>query len=247
MKLTLAEPRYLKDSISVISELVSETRLKINADAVELIAMDPANVAMVVFKLLSSCFTEYSIEKDTEVAINLGNLKQILRRTKSNDMLTLELKDNKLKITLKGNNTRTFYLPTINFEEREQNVPELSFPITINTQSSVLVEAIEDVDIVADSVAFVAEQGKLTIKAEGDLSRADIEMKENDVTKIESKEKNPVTSKYSIEYLKKIVAGGKLADNVTVSFNKDYPLKVDFKEIDKVLLSFILAPRVENE
>jgi hypothetical protein len=33
----------------------------------------------------------------------------------------------------------------------------------------------------------------------------------------------------------------------SVQFNKDYPLKLDFKEVDKVSLSFILAPRVDND
>ena len=100
MRLTLAEPRYLKDSISIISELVDEARFKITPDAVELVAMDPANVAMVIFKLLSSCFTEYEVKEPTEIAINLGNLKQILRRSKPNDMLSIELEENKLKITI---------------------------------------------------------------------------------------------------------------------------------------------------
>ena len=54
MKLTLAEPKYLKDSISIISELVNEASFKITPEAIELVAMDPANVAMVIFKLLSS-------------------------------------------------------------------------------------------------------------------------------------------------------------------------------------------------
>jgi hypothetical protein len=44
-----------------------------------------------------------------------------------------------------------------------------------------------------------------------------------------------------------MIAGSKLADNVTIRFNKDYPLKIEFKEVDKVMLSFILAPRVEND
>ncbi len=95
MKLTLAEPRYLKDSISIISELVNEGTFKITPDAVELVAMDPANVAMVDFKLLSSSFTEYDVKEEIKLSINLGNLKQILRRAKPNDMLSMELDDDK--------------------------------------------------------------------------------------------------------------------------------------------------------
>jgi len=97
MRLTLAEPKYLADSVSIISDLVNEARFKVNKEAIELVAMDPANVAMVIFKLLSSSFTEFDVKKDVEIAINLSNFKQIMRRAKPNDMLTLELDpDNKL-------------------------------------------------------------------------------------------------------------------------------------------------------
>ena len=113
MKLTLAEPKYLKDSISIISELVTEAKFKITPNAMELVAMDPANVAMIIFKLLSSCFTEYDVKKEIDLSIDLNNLKQILRRAGTNDMLTMELDDNMLKVTLKGKNKRTFSLPLI--------------------------------------------------------------------------------------------------------------------------------------
>ncbi len=247
MKLSLAEPKYFKDSVSIISELVNEARFKITKDAVELVAMDPANVAMVIFKLLSSSFTEYDVKEETELAINLGNLKQILRRAKPDDMLNMELADNKLKIQLKGTSTRTFSLPIIELDEKEHKIPDLTFPLSIETSSSILNEVIEDVDIVADSVSFAVEPKKLTVQAEGDLSNAHIEINESDSTKITLEGSEKIKAKYSIEYLKKMIAGSKLADNVTIRFNKDYPLKLEFKEVDKVLLSFILAPRVEND
>ena len=247
MKLSLAEPKYFKDSVSIISELVNEARFKITKDAVELVAMDPANVAMVIFKLLSSSFTDYEVKEDTELAINLGNLKQILRRAKPDDMLKMELADNKLKIQLKGASTRTFSLPIIELEEKEQKIPELQFPMAIEMPSSVLNEAIEDVDIVADSVSFIADPDKLTVQAEGDLCHAKIDIAKGDSAKIDAEGSDKVKSKYSIEYLKKMIAGSKLADNVTLRFSKDYPLKLEYKEVDKVMLYFILAPRVEND
>src|SRR3989338_7352616 len=133
MRLTLAEPKYLKDSISIISELVNEARLKISKDGIELVAMDPANVAMVIFKLLSSAFTEFTLEKEENLAINLNNLKQILRRAKPNDMVSLELDENKLKIQLRSESVRTFSLPIIDLEEKEQRIPQLSFPVLVET------------------------------------------------------------------------------------------------------------------
>lgn len=248
MRLTLAEPGYLKESIAIISDLVNEARFKVSQDAIELVAMDPANVAMVVFKLLSSAFTEYDVKKDTEMAINLGNFKQILRRASPKDMLTLELDaDNRLKIELRSNTTRTFNLPIIELEEKEQKVPDLKFPVTIKTTSSILNEAIADVDVVGESVAFIAEPKKFTLLAEGDLNQAKIEIREDDSTKVDTNSTEKIKAKYSIEYLKKMINGSKLSDEVTIQFNKDYPLKLEYKVIDKVMLSFILAPRVEND
>jgi len=248
MKLTLAEPKYLKESVTIISDLVNEARFKVNKEAIELVAMDPANVAMVIFKLLSSSFTEYDVKKDVEIAINLSNLKQILRRAKPDDMLTLELDpENKLRIILKGNNLRTFNLPIIELDEKEQKIPNLNFPVTIKIASSILNEAIEDVDVVAESVTFMAEPKKFSVIAEGDLSQAKIEIKEGDNVKIKVEGEEKLKAKYSIEYLKKMITGSKLADEVSIYFNKDYPLKLEYKTVDKVMLSFILAPRVEND
>ncbi|MBT5740455.1 proliferating cell nuclear antigen (pcna) [Candidatus Woesearchaeota archaeon] len=247
MKVVLAEPRFFKDSIAIISELVSEVKLKATSDGLEVVAMDPANVAMVIFKLLSSAFTQYEIQGSEEVAINLNSVKQILRRAKADDMLTLETtEDNKFKIELKSNTTRSFSLPTLELEDKEQRVPELTFPISVNMKSSLLADSVEDVSVVAESVTFLGEKEQLSIKAEGDLSKAFIEIKPNDEISINANEEK-CKAKYSLEYLKKMIAGGKLTDTVSLQFNTDYPLKLEYKVTDRLLLSFILAPRVDND
>ncbi|MEM3122316.1 MAG: proliferating cell nuclear antigen (pcna) [Candidatus Pacearchaeota archaeon] len=245
MKLTLQDAKYFKDSISIMSDLVTEARFKISKNGVESVAMDPANVAMVILKILPSAFVEYNIKEAEELCLNLANLRQVLKRSKPDDVLTLEIDEGKLKITLKSKSTRTFYLPLLDTEEKEQRVPELKFATKVECPSNVLAESIEDADIVGESVSLIAEAKKFTIEAEGDLSKAKIEIKEDEGAKIVVGEK--VKSKYSIEYLKKMINGGKLAENVTIRFDKDYPLQLDFKETDKISMSFILAPRVEND
>ena len=250
MKLTLAEPKYLKDSIAIISELVTEGKFKISKDSVELVAMDPANVVMVIFKLLASSFVEYNVDKESDLALNLTNLKQILARAKPSDMLTLETDaDNaKLKVELNGKSKRTFSLPIIESDDREQKVPQLKFPVTVKMNSSMFNDSIEDVDVVGESVTLmVDEEKKFVVKAEGDLSDAKIEVKGDDDAKIESSEKEAVMAKYSIEYMKKIIKGSKLAPTAMVQFNTDYPLRLEYKVVDRAVLAFILAPRVDND
>ena len=247
MKLTLADATYFKDSITIISELVNEARFKVTKDGLELIAMDPANVAMVLYKLLASAFTEYDVEQDTVLAINLPSLKQILRRASASDILSLEVADNKLQITIRSDSVRKFSLPIIDIEERSEKIPNLSFPVVVKLPSSVLGSAIDDADIVGESVSFIAEPEKFSVVAEGDTSKAHIEIPGTGENKIKTETTAKIRSKYSLEYLKKMMPGAKLSSTVTISFNQDYPLRLDYTVLDKVNLSFILAPRVEND
>ncbi len=248
LRLVLADSTVLKDSITVISEIVNEARFKVTKEGLELIAMDPANVAMVIFKLLATNFAEYEVENEKDISLNLSNLKQILKRTKANETLILEHgEENKLKLQFKSSSVRTFHLPLLEIEDKEQRVPNLSFPVTIQMPSYVLTDAVEDSSIVAESVAFTAEPDKLIIDAEGDLTKVNVEIKPDDSIKIVSSTKAKVRSKYSIEYLKKMMQGSKLSNNVNVYLSQDYPLKLEYKVVDKLSLSFILAPRMEND
>ncbi len=248
MNLTIAEPQILKESINVISELVSEATLKFDQDKIEIVAMDPANVAMIVFKLLSSAFVEYSVEEPINLSISLDSLNQVLKRSKPSDTIniTLDQEKNKLKVQLKGNSTRTFNISLLELDESEQKVPDLQFPVSINLHSSVFNDAIDDMDIVAESVALVAQKDNFKIEAEGNLNNASVDMQASDSLNIKATD-DKVKSKYSIEYLKKIVKGSKLSPQVAINFNKDYPLKVEYKVTDKLDLAFILAPRVSND
>ena len=248
MKVTLTDASAFKNSMNIISNLVTEVQMNFSNEALEIVAMDPANAAMVVFRMFSTAFAEYEVSENEVVAINLSMLKQVLRRLKGGEILSLQSDNGRLKVTLKGNTTRSFSLPIIDIEENETKVPDLSFPVSIAMPSSILNDAVEDVDVVGDSVTFIAEPHKFIMYSEGDLSNAEIVIEEKDDVKIivEGSE-TKVRSKYSVEYLKKMIEGSKLSERVIIHFNKDYPLKLDYNVVDVLSMSFILAPRADVE
>ena len=226
MKLTLAETKYLKDGLGVISEIVTEATIKVNTDGLEIVAMDPANVALVVYRLLSSSFVSYEIQEPTTITINLNNLKQVLRRVKGSDTLTMELEENKLKLTLQSTTKRIFFLPLIELEEKEQKVPDLSFSATVVTQSSQFIDAVDDVDVVGESVTFAVKDSTFIISSKGDLTKATVDIPADKTTKVVCEDEG-LKAKYSIEYLKKMMQAAKLSDTVQIKFSRDYPLKLE--------------------
>jgi proliferating cell nuclear antigen len=249
MRFVLAEPKLLKDSIGVISDLVSDVRMKFDSDKVEIIAMDPANVAMVIYRLLSSSFVEYNVKNLETIVVSLDNLKQILNRSKSSDNIIFELdeKKNKLKIEFKGETNKHFNLSLLDSHEKDQKVPELKFTGVIELNTLLFNEAIDDMDIVSDSIVFSLNEDGLLIESSGNTSDARAHLVSLDGAKIICESGSVIKSKYSIEYLKKIAKGGKLANKVLVKFGDDYPLQVEYKIKDKLHLTTILAPRVSND
>jgi len=194
MKLTLAEPRLFRDSINIIADLVNEVTFRIDKEKIEVIAMDPANVVMVVFKLLSSAFVEYSVDNNVEMSVSLASLSQVLKRAKPSDTLIMELKDNRLVINLKGESNRTFNLALINLDEGEQKVPSLKFSASVETPTHIFNEIIEDMGIVSESVALIANKTSFVIEGEGGLNHARAEVSTDEETNIKVEEEFTLTS-----------------------------------------------------
>ena len=90
--------------------MVKEVKIKATEEGLSLTAVDPANVAMVHFKMPADLFSEYKVEKPEILGLNLDNLKAVLRRCKPGSSLTLERADNLLKLVIQDRIKRDFSL-----------------------------------------------------------------------------------------------------------------------------------------
>ncbi len=240
MLIKLENPLLLAKVVDIISELVTEVRLKFSDSGMSLVAMDPANISMVSFKIPKSSFSQFET-KDEVLGVNLDNLKQILRRCNSGSSLTMETKDNMVKINIQDRIKRNFTLNLIEVESEERNIPNLEFTSVVEMSSVDLINAIEDCAIVADACTFKIHDGKFIVEAKS-LNSAMSEFS-GDEAKIQAED---CKSKYSVEYMQKFLKGAKLCEKSILKFAEDHPLRIDFKT-PEMELSFILAPRVETE
>jgi len=239
MILKLNDPKLLADSISLISELVSEVRLKVTRAGLSITAVDPANVALVSLKLPCALFSEFKTEEEENLGVSLEDLKQVLRRASSNSSLTIETETNKLKLSIQDTVKRTFNLALIAIESEEKRIPDLEFTSKVDIDSAIFGNAIEDAAILSDACSFSIKD-KFIVEAKGNLHSTKTEFSSD-----EAKFTGEATSKYSLEYLQKFIKAGKFADRMQMQFSTDYPARFDFK--GPVEITFILAPRVEEE
>jgi len=240
MLVKLDDPSLLSKVIDIISELVTEVKLKINEFGMSITAIDPANVAMVKFRIPRSAFSQFETGNEI-LGINLDNLKRILKRCGSGTSLILEKKDNFLNIQIQDRIKRNFSLNLIEIEGQEKEMPNLEYSSKVEISSQDLISAIEDCIVVSDACSFIINSAGFTIESKG-LNSARSEFSRDEAL-IEAEE---CKSKYSLEYLQKFMKGAKLCAKTLLHFANDHPLKMDIKT-EHMELNFILAPRVETD
>lgn len=240
MVLKLDDPRLLLDAVDIISNVVVEVRIKLLEDGLSVIAVDPANVALVIFRLPKESFVQY--EGKGEVwGVNLGDLKKILKRASSAASITLEEVEGLLKISIFDKVKRNFSLALIEVQAEDKDIPELNFAARVEMGARDFSQAVEDASVVADSCAFVLKDDVFAVEGKGTLNSARLEFSGGELELF-----GQGRSKYSLEYLMKFVKGLKVSSSVVVSFSDDYPLRLDFPG-EKMGIGFVLAPRVEND
>lgn len=245
----LSEPSLLKDSIDTISELIHEGLFQISDDSLYLRASDRATVAVVDFELMEEAFEEFDCDEEEEMGINLEDFVNVLKRVKSSDSLILELSEDgsRLRVIIEDGSKREFEIPLLSISSGE--VPEtqqLEFPAKLQVNSSALKKGVSDVEIVSDSVVLKADKAGFVMGAESDSGSVEVETKEDSEDLVELDVEEGVESRYPVEYLKNMIKASKISDVASLRFGNDYPMELKFEQPDKVKMSFVLAPRVEE-
>lgn len=245
--LKLDESRILSNTVAVISDFITEATFSISKEGMRLTAMDPANISMVILDILPSAFTSYKVDGPEEVTINLNSLKQALRRVKPTEPISLTAEANRLVLTIFSKSIKKFHIPMLEKETKDKQAPNLEFNAKIEIDAKEFRDFVDDVSVVGDAITFSADSDKLHLSAGDTGSRVNIELAKGSDSLVSMDVKEAVTSIYSVEYLKKMARAAVLADTAMFQFSSDYPLKVDYKSINKLQMSFILAPRIENK
>jgi proliferating cell nuclear antigen len=238
MRVKIENSSALSKAIELISELVTEVKIKINEYGLTITAIDPANVAMVGLRVPKKAFSEFDSGSET-LGVNLDSLKRILKR--SGGPLSIERKENLLHIQMDDRIKRNFILSLIDIESEDKEIPNLEYSARVELRSEDLIDSVEDCGVVADACSFIIKEEKFVIEAKGlNSTRTEFSGDEASITAEECK------SRYSLEYLQKFIKASKLADKTILNFADDHPLRMDVRT-ENMEISYILAPRVETE
>ncbi len=245
----LSNASLFKDAVGAIYELIKgDVSFKITSDGIFMNAMDPANVSMAIFKFLRPAFEAYELEEEQLITVDMERFFQVLRQAKTNDELSLSLLDNQLKVTFRGDSTRTFAIPLLESVGEGKKAPSLQFDASVVIAPNVFEQGISDAAAIGqDAIVLIASEGSFVMESVSSSGESRLTLASGDAALKSLQVQTPAKARYAIDYMKKIMKGSKISNELKISFKSDFPLQAEFTKQDIVHLSYILAPRVETE
>lgn len=247
-ELMLESATNFKKCIDAISVLIDEAEFTIDKEKLSLKATDPSQISMIDFELPKSAFKEFNIAAPTKIGLDLDYLSQIMARASAKDSLKLTLDEEKsrLKITFKGNSTRSFSVPLVDVSGTEPPSPKIEFDAEIKIRADALQNGLKDAALISSHITVGVDAEEFFIKANSSKGNLKNYTKKGDASLVEMKVKNPASATFPLEYLSDMVKAASSDTEVTVNLKNDAPIEISYK-IGEASVKYFLAPRIEQE
>lgn len=251
--LKLDNSKIFKTMIKTLSSIVDETELMITPEQFKIKAMDPSRICLLKITMDREDFDEYECDEHIKVPVNLDDLNKIMKRSNSDDTLTLEHEadGNKLSIIMEMegmSRKRTFTLALLDLEIEEipiENLTEIIYPTTWTIDPDFLTEALNDAEIYSQilNIRAIENQG-LKFSSSGQIGEMEYTLGIEDLLDITVDEDSE--GSYSLTFLKAIMKLDTITEKLEIALKTDHPLRMQFSLLEGGEVSYFLAPRVQE-
>lgn len=233
----------LKGIVNVISTLTDEAMIVFDKEGANIIAVDPAHVAMVAVSIGKGAFEEYSA-KECNVGIDFKKVKDVLRLASSGGTILMSLDDDARQLVFKvGSITRRMNtLDTSDMGGRKMPEPSLSARAEIT--STELLRGTRATEGVTDHLSVTVSEDGFELSSEGDTDASSLKVPKSELQSLSAN--GTFSSMFPLDYFSNIVKAIPASTNVSLEVDNDYPLYMQFQIIDKeISVRYIIAPRIE--
>jgi proliferating cell nuclear antigen len=232
------------DSVSV---LVDECKIHLEADGIEIRAVDPANVGMVDLSLAESAFESYETDGGV-IGVNLSRLEDIAGMAEAGQLVHLELDEEtrKLHIAIDGLEY-TLALIDPDSIRQEPDLPDLDLSSNVVIEGRDINRAVTAADMVSDHIALGvdADDEQFYVDAEGDTDDVHLELTREDLIDLTAGDAH---SLFSLDYLKDMDKAIPSDAEVEMELGEEFPVKMHFDIAEgKGTVTYMLAPRIQSE
>jgi len=251
--LKVENSRILRAIIETLSSIIDETTIVVTPKEFTIEAMDPSRICMLKLVIKKEGFDDFECNQACKIGLNLDDFDKILKRSSSNDSITLEYQEEEQKIRIKmkregSTRSRTFSLALIDVEYEEvpmDNLLKIEFGAIWDMNIDHFNEALKDAEIYSEILNVKATEGEgLLFSSSGLIGEMEYNFDLDELFESDISGENK--GAYSLIFLKSILKIAAITENFKISLKTDHPLKIEFGLLEGGGLKYFLAPRVEE-
>ncbi len=238
----------LREVVEAVSTLVSEAKLTVSKDGLEVKAVDPSHVAMLVLRLDAKAFEEFTGEP-TEFGVDAERFKDVLRLARPGDTISLQYDGGKNPLIVRVGRLVREMSPVDPASITDPKVPSVNPPAKAVVKMEPLRQGIRGSESIADNVVLELSKEGFVLHSESETDRVDMHLTvggDDGLVSVDAKD--PVKSMYPLDFFSAMMKSITTAEDVTLHVGNEYPLKIEFSIADgRGTGQYLLAPRVEEE
>jgi len=154
-------------------------------------------------------------------------VKDVIKRSNQGETLDIIYDAEKGRLTFKFSGLgpeRKFSITTLDIEGEDISIPTLSPTAKIRLKSSILEEAVKDMEVVSNHMRFHADADILKVTTASDTREVDVEIKKEDESVSDFDVSEEAKAGFTLGYLKDMTKAVRLADDVTILPKKGHPI-----------------------
>ena len=240
MKFELANNKIVKDCLETICIIIDELVFEADSEGIRLRALDKSHISFIDMEWKSILFDTYQCSEPCSFTVDASELLKIIKRIKTDDVLSAGLDEGNLILKYNGDSVRTFKLRLIDVEYETPVPPTVNYPVHLSIPTDVFNDAIVDAELYGEKISLSVDNDYFITSADGEFG-----VNHNRYLHGESIG-DYVKSTYSIPKIKEMLKAKGLSHEVRLGLGDDLPLTLEYHSpTNDYKLGFLLAPRLE--
>lgn len=241
-RIVCSDINLFKSAFGAIANIVNEVEMEIDSDGIRLNAIDGSHVTFVHLNIDEPSFDLYECDKPHKIRFDTDEFLKFIKRANKDSILELSIDSNNLVIRFEGLTNKTFKLRLMDVESDVPPMPDIEYPVRLALETKLFKEIVTDIDNFSQKLEIHNDNEKVLFTAMGDFCDAEIEWEHGQNIRESCK------SIYDLSKIKEMLKADKFSNNCYLLYGSDMPLRVDLQSPDEnEILSFLLAPRIEEE
>jgi len=246
-KIDMNEMGEFKGAIEALGNLIDEGAFAFKKEGISLHALDPSQIAMVIFTMPGNAFADYSVDGSQVIGINLDNFNKILARGGKGGKVSIFDEENKVVVQFLGEKSKkSFKIPIIEVGAGIEREPKVEYDVKVMMNAGAFKDVIRDIALVSSHITFEVKGKKLRISASGDNAEADLEFDEGDASIKSIETQSAARATFPVQYLDDMVKGADGNADIELGLKTNAPIKIKYA-LGNAAFTYYLAPRIDLE